>query len=100
MGDFENVVHNARVAMGNGVEIDDATARVIGSLYHEGQFTVSYAFTSTGMISDPTDVYRECFPGPYNTLSHGEQTLADMFGTYLHNRMHRGAVDGWARLWV
>jgi hypothetical protein len=100
MGDFETAVRNAITAMGQGVEIDDATARVIVSLYHAGQASASYSFASTGNISDPTDVYRECFPGDYNSLTWDEQAVANMLGTYLVNRADRGPVAGWSKLWV
>lgn len=69
-------------------------------MYHDGQASASYSFTSTGAISDPTDVYRECFPAPYNSMSPDEQTLANMFGTYLGNRADRGPVEGWSKLWL
>jgi hypothetical protein len=99
MGDLENAVHAARVAQGHDQEIDDATARVIASLYHEGQASVSYSFVSTGAIVDPTSVYREMFPN-YDALAPDEKLLASMFGTYLHNRPDRGPVAGWSRIWL
>lgn len=99
MGDFEKAVTSARTAQAANREIDDATARVIASMYHEGQSSITYAFTSTGAVTDPTDVYREAFPN-YDALMVEEKLLADMFGTYLMASGARSPVAGWSRLWL
>jgi hypothetical protein len=99
MSDFDNAVSSARNAQNSGREIDDATARVIGSMYHEGQSTVSYAFVSTGAIIDVTDLYREMFPNT-EAMSADERLLASMFGTYTHTRPDRRGVAGWSTLWL
>lgn len=99
MGDFDKAVASAREAQAANCEIDDATARVIASMYHEGQASVTYSFTSTGAVTDPTDVYWEAFPD-YNALSAEEKLLADMFGTYLMVCGARPPVAGWSRLWL
>ena len=99
MSDFDKCVFNAREARFARREIDDATARVISSMYHDGQGSMSYSFTSTGAIVSKTAVYRECFPD-HAALDEDEKVIADMFGTYLLNREHVGAVSGWSNLWV
>jgi hypothetical protein len=99
MGDLDKAVRAAREAQSNGAEISDAAARVIASMYHNGQASASYSFVSTGAISDPTDVYRECITD-YAALSADERLLADMLGTYLANRADRSAVPGWSGLWL
>lgn len=99
MGDFEKVLAECEEAHGTVTEINDATARVIASMYHTGQGGLSYPFASTGLIASPTGVYRECFSN-YDTLTIEEKLVANMFGTYLLNREHRGTVAGWSDLWL
>lgn len=99
IGDFEQVMQNVDHAVVNNREIDDATARVIASMYHEGQWSVSYSFTSTGAIADLFELYRECFPN-YDDLSTDEKLVADMFCSYVTRHGKRGPVDGWSKLWV
>ena len=80
-------------------EIDDATARVIGSIWHNGQASQSYLFASTGAILDPTSLYQELFPY-YDAMPGEEQLIADMMGTYLTAAGPRANVEGWSKLWV
>lgn len=104
MSDYDNAVTACRAAVYAESEIDDATARVIASMYHSGQASVSYSFASTGFISDPTDVYRDCFPAGHRPYEESgdmyENLFRDMLGTYLMNRADRSAVPGWNRLWL
>jgi hypothetical protein len=48
MGDFQKAVQHCRDRLCQGQEISDACARVIASLYHEGQSSSSYALASSG----------------------------------------------------
>lgn len=99
MGDMEKAVAECHDAHGKR-EISDAAARVIASMYHEGQASVSYSFVSTGAIPDDTSrLWREMFPD-YSACSTDERLLADMMGTYLISNAGRGRVDGWANLWL
>ena len=99
--DFDRAVSHARAAQERGEEISDECARVIGALYHGGQASIGYAFTSTGALPDNTgDLCRDLF-GPYDgPLTADERLLFDMLGTYGINREHRGPVVGWSRLWL
>lgn len=100
MSDYENVVHAVRIAMGENREIDDATARVIASLYHSGQWSDSYSFASTGAIADASDIWHCCFPDYAGLENEREKLIADMLGTYLLNRADKSAVPGWSKLWL
>lgn len=101
MSDFDNAVALSRAAEAAGQEIPDAVARVIASLYHEGQASVSYSFASTGAIPETADdLWREMWPSGYDGLSDDEKVLFGMFGTYALNRADRGPVPGWSRLWI
>jgi len=106
--DFSAAVSHCRVAQSVGREISDSCARVIASMYHDGQASESYAFTSTGVILSD-DLWREFFPtystpnAGYAALSADERLLADMMGTYLGNRRiagNAGPVNGWSTLWL
>lgn len=100
MSDETKITINCRAAQAAGHEIDDATARVIASLYHSGQASLGYSFGSTGAIPEDTSrLWRELFPF-YRGLSQDERLWADMLGTYLLHHGERGPVDGWSLLWV
>lgn len=107
MGDMEKAVEACRTAQSRGVEISDACARVIASMYHGGQASDSYALASSGYVHDSEtttgDLCRELF-GDYWKLSEDEQLLYDMMGTYLLERDRNGrvseAIPGWSELWL
>lgn len=102
MGDMENVMREVNAKEGRG-EISDACARVIASLYHDGQASQSYSFASTGTIANATALFRELFPD-YDSLSEDEKRMASMLGTYIIRATDangtRPPVGGWADLWL
>ncbi|MGP4030245.1 hypothetical protein [Actinomadura sp. 3N407] len=100
MGDMEKVVAECRAKHGVQ-EISDACARVIASLYHEGQRSLSYSLASTGAITDhPEQVWREMFGTLYSGASADEKLVMDMMGTYLTRAGQRRPVCGWSGLWL
>lgn len=106
MGDMEKALAECYKAQGEGREITDACARVIASMYHNGQASRGYSFASTGYIGDSaygsSPLWRELFPN-YKDLPKDEALLADMLGTYLLARLCRGEmgkVEGWSQLWL
>lgn len=106
MGDMESALKECYRAQNEGREISDACARVIASMYHEGQASRSYSFASTGYIGDSaygtSPLWREMFPN-YTSMPKEEAFLADMMGTYLLARLRRdemGKVEGWSDLWL
>jgi hypothetical protein len=112
MGDMENAVNACQQAQDESTEISDSAARVIASMYHEGQTSASYGFASTGHITSARDqavrdldvalLWRDLFPR-YDQLSTDERLLADMLGTYLIQRNRDGRLDvveGWPHLWL
>ncbi|WP_433474950.1 hypothetical protein ACQPZP_40785 [Spirillospora sp. CA-142024] len=100
MGDMEKVVAECRAKRGVQ-EISDACARVIASLYHDGQWSLAYSFASTGAITDhPEQVWREMFGALYSGASRDEKLVMDMMGTYLTRAGRRGPVRGWSGLWL
>ena len=105
MSDDQLIASHIRYAQARQQEISDACARMIASQYHDGQASDSYAFTSTGAISDPDTVWRDLFylrtgDAMYFHMNTQEQAKADMLGTYLIHAGPRGPVDGWASLWL
>lgn len=100
MGDMEKIVAECRAKRGVQ-EISDACARVIAALYHDGQWSLSYSFASTGAITDhPERVWREMFGTLYSGASADEKLVMDMMGTYLARAGKRGPVRGWSGLWL
>lgn len=103
MNDEEKAILACEAAQAEGREIDDATARVIASLYHNGQASLGYSFASTGAIpEDTSDLWRDLFGDVYNESWMGpkQRLMADMLGTYLINRADKGPVDGWSKIWL
>ncbi len=108
MSDMEKVIAECRAKHGRE-EISDACARVIASLYHDGQWSRAYALSSTGAITDdPSAVWREMFgtkmPATgrtmYESATADEKIMMDMMGTYLIRAGERGPVPGWSDLWL
>lgn len=80
--------------------ISDACARVISSLYHNGQASLGYAFASTGAIPpNQLAIWDELFPNLWQ-LSSQERIHAMHLYTYLRAQKPRGPVNGWAALWL
>ena len=99
MNDLEAVVAECQQARGDH-EISDACARAIGSMYQDGQGSLTYAFASTGAITtDPERLWGLFFPD-YSAMSSEERLAADMLGTYLESREDHSPVPGWSNLWV
>lgn len=106
MGDMENAVAECRRAQSQGLEISDACARVIASLYHSGGNSFTATLASTGEIrraATAGGLCRELFgPTTYSSLSADERLMFDMMGTYLLSRLKAGrrTVEGWSGLWL
>lgn len=102
MGDMEKIMAMVDAREGKR-EISDACARVIASLYHNGQASMSYAFASTGVITNATALFREMFPD-YDALSDDEKRMCSMLGTYIIRASDangtRPAVKGWPGMWL
>ncbi len=107
--DMGRVVAHARQRQARDLEISDAAARVIASMYHGGQASLGYAFASTGRIDLTVDypgsaIYADLFSGDsdYSRLTTDARLLADMLGTYLQARVRarRAEVPGWSGLWL
>ena len=83
-------------------ELSDGTARAIASSWHDGSF-VALGFVSSGAIADnSSETWRACGGDAYRARNTGarDRLALDMLGTYLLNRRDRGAVPGWADLWI
>jgi len=106
MGDMEKAVAACRRAQADGVEISDACARVIASMFHNGGDSLTASLASTGEICHGTSVgglCRELFSdATYSSLPPDERLLYDMMGKYLFARLYRGerTVEGWPHLWL
>lgn len=80
--------------------ISDACARVISSLYHNGQASLGYAFASTGTIPEnPLALWDEMFSN-LRELPGQERIHAMYLYVYLRETGPRGPVNGWAALWL
>lgn len=107
MDDLTACITEATRCQAAGVEISDGCARTIASMYHEPGKPAGPAFSTSGAISDPSEVWQSLFgkrhDGPggfYRNLPAGEQLIADMLGTYLVAAGRRGPVPGWSSRWV
>jgi hypothetical protein len=102
MGDFQKAVQHCRDRLCQGQEISDACARVIASLYHEGQWSSSYALASSGAITvEPDQLWRELF-GDFK-LEPDELLMAEMLRAYIDRRWRSGQRDpvpGWSMFWL
>ncbi|URN01221.1 hypothetical protein LUW76_46860 [Actinomadura madurae] len=97
---MEKVVAECRAKHG-GQKISDACARVIASLYHDGQWSLAYSLASTGAITDhPMRVWREMFGTLYSGASDDEKLVMDRMRSYLTRAGRRGPVRGWSCLWL
>jgi hypothetical protein len=106
MNDTRKIMAACAKSAATGKEISDAAARMIASQHYEGQFTLGYAFVSTGAVPVATaDLWRELFPA-YDTMPAADRMAADHLGTYLVNVVKvngwkaRGPVAGWPDLWL
>src|SRR5690242_4828469 len=101
MGDQEAVFAECRAAQAAGREITDGCARTIASWYHSpgAGGEAGSAFSSTGAITGPTDVYRSLIDDPalYTDADPDDRLALDMMGTYLINAGPRGPQPGWDR---
>lgn len=102
MNDTQLIAIECRAAQSEGREISDACARMIASQWHSDD--IGAAFSTTGAISDPTDVYRSLFylrgQSVYPSMTAADKIASDMLGTYLTNAGKRGPVPGWSGLWL
>jgi len=93
------VVRNCRAAQDAGHEIDDATARVIASWWHDG--AAGYEFTSTGTVNPRVRRWlSDTIVSEYTALGEDDRLALDMLGTYMFRTPCRGPVPGWSALWV
>ncbi|UKD53665.1 hypothetical protein L3Q65_38130 [Amycolatopsis sp. FU40] len=80
--------------------VSDACARVIASLYHNGQASPGYSFVSTGAIpEDPLAVWDDLFSNLWE-LPTQERIFAMYLYVYLIAIGQRAPVEGWANLWL
>lgn len=103
MSDEAKVYRNCAEAREAGREIDDATARVIASWYHDGGTSASYSFVSTGAITkDPGKLWAEFTREGTLYISGDERDKMTLLklAAYLIHRTDRGPVPGWSNLWV
>lgn len=103
MGDMELALAECRAAQSEGREISDAAARVVASMYNDGQGSRTYSLASTGNIGDRADGLCNLMFGYYGHLSADERLLYDMMGAYLRARVRdnrTGPVEGWSDLWL
>ena len=99
--DFEKCLIECNRAQADAEEISDGCARTIASMYHEPGYPAGPAFSTSGAISDPDEVWDALFGrGFYSSMTMDEKMLADMLGTYLIAAGPRGPVPGWSSLWV
>jgi hypothetical protein len=106
--DTERIYEHCANAQAHGEEISDACARMIAAGYAEGMPSASFA--TTGAISGPSEVWRDCFylrngTSLYETMCPEDKLAADMLGTYLTSATRetegrRGPVEGWSGLWI
>ena len=100
----ETKVRNAlALAKAEDREIDDATARVIASWYHNGGD--GYAFVSTGSINGASRTWNDLTEDGkvYGYASAFEKECLNWLGTYLIHRFKEtnGApIHGWSGLWL
>ena len=84
------------LALSEGREIDDITAREIASLFHDGS-TLTLSFASTGYVpADSSDLWRAFFP-EFHSLTRQEQRWANWLGTYLVHAPKETKREGWAK---
>lgn len=112
MTDFRRVIAHCRMQAAAGEEISDECARVIAAMYHHGQRSLAYAFASTGRIptrvtscgtATNTDALWCSMFSEYARYTDDARLIADMFGTYLTQRVRDDridAVEGWSSLWL
>jgi hypothetical protein len=94
MSDIHAILVECVNARSQGREISDACARMIGAQFHDGQFSDTYKFVSTGAVTRPADLWHAFFG------TRGESLMSDMLGTYLLAAGPRGPVTGWSDLWI
>lgn len=95
--DTDRVALGIAQAKGEGREIDDLTAKIIGSQFHDGS-AQALAFVSTGAIQGCPSYLWRVFAGDYASHTIADREALDWFGTYLQNRASRDEVEGWADL--
>lgn len=111
MGDLEKCLIECNRAQADAEEISDGCARTIAAMYHEPGYPAGPAFSTSGAISNPTEVWEALFgcgvrkawknrPDSFYSSMGDEKILADMLGTYLVKAGPRGPVPGWSSLWV
>lgn len=102
MGDVELCVEEARACQEAGLEISNACARTIASMWHSGQNSVSYSFVSRGAVPDYAGrLLNDMFTEAARSLLTGDdKLLAEAFRRYLHGKEGRPAVQNWHTLWV
>jgi hypothetical protein len=99
----EAVYAECRQAQAEGREITNAAARVIATWWQGPDMPAETArFLATGEISATADyVWRGLWTGAeVEVASHEDQQTMSMLCTYLLNRLDRGPVPGWERLWI
>ncbi len=99
MNDEQTVYDNCRLATREGIPIDDATARVIASWWHDGRH--GYSFTSTGAING--DVRRwahSLLRGVSDWPGSDDWVAVEALVTYIDRHEDRDPVEGWSELWV
>lgn len=100
--DDELISAELNEALTDGREISDAAARMIASQLHGGQASALYSFASTGYI----DIERlpgelmACYREVDLEANPELEGMISALGTYVIDRPHRGAVEGWSKLWL
>lgn len=96
----EDVVRiNVKFAQRRTTIIDSATARVIASWWHNGQWCPGYSFVSTGAINDTVRDWARDESKGYLADPHDRLVLTALVD-YLLAHPDREPVPGWSELWV
>lgn len=82
------------VAMREGRDIDDRTARYIASQLHEGQASALYSFASTGNVEEPR-IHDE-LTRDFDQQPEKIQRWVNSLGFYCLNRVNKGPIRGWS----
>lgn len=98
MSDSKLVARNL-AKLGEGDVIDDATARVIASWWHGGQWSPLYSLSSCGAIDDRTvgEIKSDLAS---RIMDRSESLPLRALLAYVEKHGTRGRVAGWSDLWV
>ena len=107
MSDMDKALIACEDAQLGATFIDHSAARVIAAMYHEGQASSTYAFSSTGFISAKEDEWtyliRRYLASIDDDASDEEIMVITNLVQYILKRVQDklfGSIPGWSDLWL